>query len=244
MVRFLPETLVHILGLPITNTLLTTWLAALIVIAVSLLAVRRMKMVPGTLQNMFELFIETAHSFVQDTIHQKKVTELVFPLVTTIFIYILFTNWLGLFPGIGSIGFWETHGGERELVHFFRPGNTDINMTLGLAIVSVLAAQILGIATLGMLRYGSKFINFTNPIKFFVGILELISEMAKLISFSFRLFGNMFAGEVLLIVAAFFLPFILPLPFMMLELFVGLIQALVFAMLTLVFLKTATEEAH
>ena len=214
MVRFLPETLVHILGLPITNTLLTTWLAALIVIAVSLLAVRRMKMVPGTLQNMFELFIETAHSFVQDTIHQKKVTELVFPLVTTIFIYIKIV---------------VTRG---------------INMTLGLAIVSVLAAQILGIATLGMLRYGSKFINFTNPIKFFVGILELISEMAKLISFSFRLFGNMFAGEVLLIVAAFFLPFILPLPFMMLELFVGLIQALVFAMLTLVFLKTATEEAH
>ena len=244
MVHFLPDTILTLLGFPITNTLLTAWIAMLVLIGVSMLATRNMKMVPGKLQSAFEVFIESAHGFVKQTMGTAKLTNMVFPIVMTLFLYILFTNWLGLFPGVGSIGYEVMDHGHERFVHIFRPGNTDINMTLGLAIFSVLAAQVIGIATIGAFKYGGKFVNFTSPIKFFVGILELISEVAKLVSFSFRLFGNMFAGEVLLIVAWFFLPFILPLPFMALEVFVGLIQALVFAMLTLVFIKTATEEAH
>lgn len=119
-------------------------------------------------------------------------------------------------------------------------------MTIALALISVLACQFFGIVACGFFKYVGKFINFKNPITFFVGILELISEVAKLISFSFRLFGNIFAGEVLLVVIAFLIPFVVPLPFMILELFVGFVQALVFAMLTLVFLKMATtlHEEH
>ncbi|MCK4525128.1 MAG: F0F1 ATP synthase subunit A, partial [Candidatus Andersenbacteria bacterium] len=121
--------------------------------------------------------------------------------------------------------------------------NSDLNTTLALAIVSVLATQIFGIIALGVFKYGKKFINFSSPITFFVGILELVSEVAKMVSFSFRLFGNVFAGEVLLVVIMTLAPFIAPLPFFGLELFVGFVQALVFAMLTLVFLKMAVT-AH
>ena len=116
--------------------------------------------------------------------------------------------------------------------------------TLALAIISVVATQIFGIALIGAVKYSRRFFNFKNPIFTFVGILELFSEVAKLISFSFRLFGNVFAGEVLLVVIAGLIPYVVPLPFYFLEIFVGFIQAFVFAILTLVFLKVATVESH
>ena len=127
-----------------------------------------------------------------------------------------------------------------KLVPVLRPGTADLNTTLALAIISVLATQIFGVTYL-QLGYFKKFINFSSPIMFFVGILELISEFAKIISFAFRLFGNIFAGEVLLVVMAFLLPIIVPMPFYGLELFVGFIQALVFSLLSLVFFNMATE---
>jgi F-type H+-transporting ATPase subunit a len=121
-----------------------------------------------------------------------------------------------------------------------RPGTADLNTTIALAIISILATQIFGIKYLSF-GYFKKFINFSSPIMFFVGILELISEFAKIISFAFRLFGNIFAGEVLLVVMAFLLPLVVPMPFYGLEIFVGFIQALVFAMLSLVFFNMATQ---
>ncbi len=130
------------------------------------------------------------------------------------------------------------HGGPVA-VPIFRPGTADINTTISLALVSIIVTQIFGVMYL-KLGYFKKFINFSSPIMFFVGILELISEFAKVISFAFRLFGNIFAGEVLLVVMAFLFPVILPMPFYGLELFVGFIQALVFSMLTLVFFNMAT----
>ena len=140
----------------------------------------------------------------------------------------------------------EGEHATTKLVPVLRPGTADLNTTLALGIISVLATQIFGMTYL-QLGYFKKFINFSSPIMFFVGILELISEFAKIISFAFRLFGNIFAGEVLLVVMAFLLPIIVPMPFYGLELFVGFIQALVFSLLSLVFFNMATishDEEH
>ncbi len=126
----------------------------------------------------------------------------------------------------------------------FRPGSADLSFTLALAIIAVAMVQFMGVRELGAWGYFKRFLNFSNPIHFFVGILEIISEFSKMISFSFRLFGNVFAGEVLLTVIIALAPFIAPMPFYALEIFVGIVQALVFAMLTLVFFRMATTEAH
>ena len=138
------------------------------------------------------------------------------------------------------------HGenGYQVFVPLFRSTNSDLNMTLALAIISVIATQIFGIITIGFFKHVGKYISFKNPGLAFAGILEATAEVVKILSFSFRLFGNIFAGEVLLVVTALLLPFIAPLPFMLLEMFVGFIQALIFSLLTLVFLKIATSEAH
>ena len=125
-----------------------------------------------------------------------------------------------------------------------RSPSSDLNFTLAIAISAVIGIQVFSITSIGLIKYIKRFINFSGPINFFVGILELVSEAAKIVSFSFRLFGNIFAGEVLLIVMYFLAPYIIPLPFMILEIFVGFIQALVFSMLTLVFLKIGTAETE
>ena len=127
-------------------------------------------------------------------------------------------------------------------VPLFRSANSDLNTTLALALITMIAVQWYGIQKLGLLRHLSKFFVFNKgPIFFFVGLLEAIGEFARILSFSFRLFGNVFAGEVLLVIIMSLAPFFIPLPFFALELFVGLIQALVFSMLALIFLKIATE---
>ncbi|MCF7836969.1 F0F1 ATP synthase subunit A [Candidatus Gracilibacteria bacterium] len=136
----------------------------------------------------------------------------------------------------------EHHG--AKFTPIFRPGSADLSFTLALAIVAVLMVQFMGVRQLGGWGYFKRFLNFSNPIHFFVGILEILSEFSKMISFSFRLFGNVFAGEVLLTVIIALAPFVAPIPFYALEIFVGAVQALVFAMLTLVFFRMATTEAH
>ena len=233
--------------MPITNSLIASLIATVVLILIAYFATRNIKEVPKGLQNLFEIVIEALFNMVDSVTGDRKQTYQFFPIVATIFIFIIISNWLGLLPGFGSVGFFETtqlHGEESStFVPLLRSANSDLNTTLALAIVSVFATQVFGIMALGILKYGKKFINFSSPIKFFVGILELISEVAKMVSFSFRLFGNVFAGEVLLIVIIMLAPFIVPIPFFALELFVGFIQALVFAMLTLVFLKMAVT-AH
>jgi len=163
-----------------------------------------------------------------------------YPLLACFFIFIIVSNWSGLLPGVGTVGFWEELHGNKILVPFFRGPTADINTTLALAIISVMATQYFAIKNLGFFGFLKKYINLSGPIDFFVGLLEIISELAKVISFAFRLFGNIFAGEVLLTVMAAIIPFFAPLPFLGLELFVGFIQALVFTMLTLVFMSVAT----
>jgi F-type H+-transporting ATPase subunit a len=154
------------------------------------------------------------------------------------------SNWLGLLPGVGSIVYHTVHEGRAVTVPFLRSPASDLNFTIALALISVISVNILGVLAIGFGKHFKKFFNVSGPLQFFVGILEFVSEIAKIISFSFRLFGNVFAGEVLLTIVIFLVPYLIPVPFFMLEVFVGFIQALVFAVLTTVFIGLATIEHH
>jgi len=176
-------------------------------------------------------------NFILKTIYQlfesilKEKTMIFFPIFAGFFLYILLNNWFGLLPGIGSLLFHH--------LPIFRGNNADLNATISLALIAFVLIQLNGMKYLGVKGYLKKFFNISNPINFFVGILETISEFSKIISFSFRLFGNIFAGEVLLTIIAFLIPVLVSFPFLILEVFVGLIQALVFSMLSAVFLNVA-----
>ena len=311
------------------NTMLTTWLAMLVLIILSLLVKNGLKEIPGRLQALFEVIFEFFLQLCESVAGKEKARRF-FPLVFTIFVFIVVANWMGILPGFGTVGriadpseiahhhdvhhysdpalgeaghddshgkakdphgkseehsddhhddhlgkvklhvftgdqsfgflapgslseqltfdeYEEKHGdvgeGKRagHLVPFLRAANTDVNMTLAIALVAMVMVHYWGFSILGAFGHAGKFINFREgPVGFFVGLLELISELAKVISFTFRLFGNIFAGEVLLMAMGFLLPLIGLIPFMGLELFVGVIQAFIFAMLTLVFAAMAT----
>jgi len=239
------EKIAQIGSFKVTNSLLLSWITTILLAVLALTVSSKRNLIPSGIQNFFELIVEFLYNTVNDVIGNEKMTKKYFPLLATIFLFIVFNNWIGLLPGIGPIGINEIKEGKQILVPLFRGGNADLNTTLALAITAVIGVQVFGVAALGTAKYAKKFFNFSNPINFFVGMLELISEFSKMISFSFRLFGNIFAGEVLLMVIASLVPVIAPLPFFLLELFVGIVQALVFMMLALVFIKGATTaEAH
>lgn len=229
-------------AMPITNSLLTSWVSTFVLAILAFFSTRNMRMVPKGIQNVFETAIEFLINTVDSVMNDKEQTKKYFPFLATIFLFIITNNWLGLIPGVGSIGLHEVHHGKEVFVPLLRGGNADLNTTLALALLAVFMIQVFGIIAIGFFKYSSKFINLKGPIDFFVGILELISEISRIVSFSFRLFGNIFAGEVLLIVITALLPYIGPLPFYALEIFVGFIQALVFTMLALVFIKMAITE--
>lgn len=218
------------------------WFAMILIAIVVYFGTRRKDEVPRGFQNFFEMVIEGLLNLVEGVTENRKQAIQFLPLIATLLILITVSNWMGLLPGVGTIGF--TH--EGEFVPLLRSANSDINTTLALALISVMMTQFFGVAVIGFFKYGKKFINFSGVVPFFVGILELVGEVAHVISFSFRLFGNVFAGEVLLTVIGAMVAFFAPVPFYFLEIFVGFIQALVFGLLTLVFIKTATtaHEAH
>jgi F-type H+-transporting ATPase subunit a len=176
-----------------------------------------------------------------DVLESRKLALTYFPVVITIFIFVLALNWIGLLPGVTAVGLTDAEGHFTPLLY---PANTDLNITIAFAIVAFLTIEIAGMVALGTFKYIGKFINFHSPLAFIIGLIELISEMARLVSFSFRLFGNIFAGKTLLVVVMFFVPYIAPVPLYAFELFVGFIQAFVFAVLTLFFIKLAVAEPH
>lgn len=235
------EKLFAILGLPVTNTLLMGWMVVGVLTTLAFLIFKRISILPSTPQNIFEFFVESLLNLMEGVFGSREKAEKYLPIVATLFIFILLSNWLGIFPGIGSIGFFEERGGDKLLIPFFRSPASDLNFTLALALSAVFLVNTLGITAIGFYKHISRFFSFKGPLGFFVGILEFISEIAKMISFSFRLFGNVFAGEVLLVITAFLAPVLVPVPFLMLEIFVGFIQALVFAMLTTVFIGIAVN---
>lgn len=285
----------------VTNSMIATWVTMLLLITLAFFATRKMAMVPKGLQNVMEAILEAFLNLVESIAGPEKAKKF-FPLVFTIFIFIVTANWLGILPGFGTIGRIETadHIIEKEneeggnlsevnlqqfnggsvavipfgssgitaaeyeehgtsdadragiLVPFLRSMNTDLNTPLAIALVAMTMIQVWGMRASGFFGYASKFFNISrlrkrNPmglIDIYVGILEFISEVARLISFTFRLFGNIFAGEVLLAAMSFLIPLSSAIAiFFGLELFVGIIQAFIFAMLTLVFSVVATS-AH
>jgi F-type H+-transporting ATPase subunit a len=284
----------------LTNTMITSWLVVATMIIVVFFATRRWELVPSGVQNVVEAMVEAFYNLVVNVAGEKNGRRF-FPVVATIFFFVLFSNWLSLLPIFNAIGFSkeEEHGfvmeqtdsgpfdltwvsfsslgnlsGDSideddanaeadyhdaiedgkfvgELIPLLRGPNTDLNTPLALAIASAIAVESWGIASLGFFGYGRKFINlgalfrgvrrlnfgmvFQGIIDAFVGVLELISELVRLISFTFRLFGNMFAGEVVILMFTFLTPVVITIAFYGLEIFVGVIQAFIFAMLTLVF---------
>ncbi len=293
----------------ITNSILTTWIVTAFLITVAVgyhlaFGKRSFQDKPTKLQSLFEFIIESLYNLTHSISGSHHKARIFFPFIASFFLFIMFSNWSGLLPGVGTVGYMhqaeaaheespsntspesattpgsefdeiiDQHGtaqvtqsqdvvpspdghdesptdtsvaveqkeaGEEHstFVPYFRAPTADINTTLALALFSIITVQIIGVKFLN-LGYFKKYIDLRSPIYFIVGLLEIMSEISRIISFAFRLFGNIFAGEVLLTVIAFLIPLALPIPFLGLEIFVGFIQALVFSLLTLVFLSTAT----
>jgi len=253
-----PE-LFHVFGLPITNTIIAGWITVVFLVVVSWVITRRMKVVPGRLQAAFEFLLGWIYDLCGSIAGEENGRKF-FPVICTIFLFVLFNAWLSLIPGFGSILF-----GHHELI---RGANTDVNTPLAIALVSFVFVLYFGLKTLGIsffrqyFDFGPVFRSigqvfkgkfnlmgiFSGAVGVFVGLLELLSMFIRIISFTFRLFGNMTAGEILLLITAFLIPWVLALPFYGLEMLVGVVQALIFAGLTLVFVTMAVSphegEAH
>lgn len=254
------EKLFSIGSLPITNTYVNSSLAVVLFLVVGFLVRRNVKDIPRGIQNFIEMIMETLLGYFDQVTGDRKKSLKFFPLIGTLFFFILISNWMGILPGIGSIGLNHVIHGENEFIPIFRPANTDLNLTLSMAIFGVIVSHLIGVFTIGFWKYFNKFIKlgdvwtavksksvqkvFVALIELMVGFLEIISEIAKMISLSLRLFGNIFAGEVLLTVMASLIAVFVPLPFLGLELLVGLVQATVFSLLVLVYISVATMPVH
>ncbi len=239
-VALAPEQIGNLWGLPITNTLLMSWAVIIILSILAFVIGRNVKLIPGRLQTLLEGLFGFVYDYIAETLESREMARRFFPLLLTIFLFIFTANMLEFTPGIGSVGFFH----DGEFAPLFRSANTDLNATLALAIISFFVIELTGILAIGAFKYSQKFLSFRSVMGFFVGIIEFFSELARLISFSFRLFGNIFAGEVLILVVSYFVPYFLPVPLMIFEVFVGFIQAAIFALLTLFFIKIAITEPH
>jgi F-type H+-transporting ATPase subunit a len=198
-------------------------------------------MAPGRLQSAVEMGVEYVYGYVEQTLGSERLARRYFPFIMTVFVFVLTANLLEFLPIYAPLGF----GGGAERTALLHVPSADLNTTLALAIISFFVAEFSGILTLGALKYGSKFVNFRGgAIGFIIGLLEIIGNLARLVSLSFRLFGTIFAGETLLLVIAFFVPYVAPVPLMAFELFIGFLQAAIFAILSLAYIKLAVDEPH
>jgi len=237
------EKLGEFLGIPITNTLITSWVVIALLVGFAFIMRARLAMVPSKTQALVETVFSFVYDYIADTLESREMARRFFPLLTTIFLFIFVGNMIHFVPGIGSIGFF--HDGKFEAL--LRAPSTDLTVPLVLAIISFLVIEITGIMAIGFWKYSSKFLQnpIKNPMGFAVGLIELIGEMVRIVSLSFRLFGNILAGEVVIAVAIYFAPYALPVPLMLFEIFIGFLQAAIFALLTLFFIKLAImEPAH
>ena len=267
----------------LTNSVITTIIVDVILILLAVATTARMSLVPKGLQNFMEMILEYILSLAENI--AGKNARRFFPWVATIFLFVLLSNYSGLIPGVGSIGYFHeehheeeagehalsldarlamadgnlvltqpvanelapaaaTEEGHAKFIPLFRAPSADLNFTFALAITTMVLVQVWGVQALGG-SYFKKFINTSGQgamkgINIFVGVLEIISEFSRVLAFGFRLFGNIFAGEIVLATMAFLVTFFLPIPIYVLELFVGAVQALVFTLLALVFFSMAT----
>lgn len=237
MVSFAAEPIVYIGNFAITNTVLNTLLVDAILIGIIITVNRKIALIPGKLQTITES-ITTGFYNITESVAGENAKN-IFPFFMSFFLFILIANWTGLIPGITAVGIRE----EEHIIPLLRPLTSDFNATLALALISVGATHILSIKTIGIKDYLSRYFSL-NPINLFIGFLEIISEITKIISLSFRLFGNIFAGEIVLGTVSTIFAFLFPLPFLMLEFIVGLVQALVFSMLTMAFMAILMTPHH
>lgn len=247
------EAITHAGPLSITNTLFASVLTMLTLILLFVLGTRKMSLVPKGLQNLLETIVETLLNFVE-SVAGKENGRRFFPLIATIFLFVITNAWLSLLPFFGTIGIKE----HDKFVPLFRGANTDMNVPAAIAIMSFVFVEFWGITSVGFFKYMSKFVRISNflpknikslkslpmnimmgLIDLFVGMIELLSELIRLVSFTFRLFGNMTAGEILLLISMFLVPFVISDFFYLMELLIGFIQALIFGGLTLVFATLA-----
>jgi F-type H+-transporting ATPase subunit a len=261
-----PETLWSLplfghLTLRITNSFLTMLLVMLFLIILGSIVARRAQLIPGRLQSVVEMVVEFLLGLVEGTAG-KKLGRRIFPLIGGLFIFIIVANYTGLLPGIGTIGIWHegkhalvaasegatgTEHGGRTLVPLFRPPSADLNMTLAMALISYVAFQVAGISAHGV---WGRIKHMANPP--FLLPIEIISELSRIVSLSFRLFGNIFAGETLLTVMyglanaikITVVGLVIPVIFLYLEVLFGFIQALIFAVLTLIYIALASAHEH
>jgi F-type H+-transporting ATPase subunit a len=266
-VKLPAEEIAHVGGFSITNTLIASWITILVLAALFYFATRKMRLVPGRLQAFAEVVVEGLLGFVEG-VAGKPHARLLFPGIATIFLYVITNAYMGLLPIFGTIGFIEHgHGHEVEFIPLLRGANTDINLPLSIAIISFILVETWGMRVVGFFQYTGEFINVGQLVRGFkqlfagqvkeapmniifgfinmcVGLLEIFSHMTRMLSFTFRLFGNMTAGEILVLVSCFLVPMIFTIPFYGLELLIGLIQALIFSGLTLVFATVAISSSH
>lgn len=266
-IKIEPDVIFNLFGLPITNTLFCTWITLVLLIIFAYFGTRRRDLIPRGFQNFVEWGVEIILRLVQGVVGEKK-GRLFFPLIATFFFFILFANIFDVLPGIDTIGWVDVTAIKaahlavpsgpvvflfgalsNKIVPWFRPPTSDLNLTFAMALVSVVVTQIFGFIYLGAGIHLSKYFQFKalfthgvqGPIEFFVGLIELITEISRLLSFAFRLFGNIFAGSAVLALFAFLIPGLADVIFIPLELFVAFVQALIFALLTLVFMEMATS---
>ena len=238
MVSFAAEPIVRLGNFAVTNSFLDTILVDVILIGSIITIRKKISLIPNKFQNVIEILISNFYDLTVSVAGGER-APMIFPYFISFFLFILLANWTGLIPGVTSVGFYENH----KLIPLFRAATSDFNVTFALALVSAFATHILSIRTIGIKDYLSRYVSL-NPIYLFVGFLELISEITKVISLSFRLFGNIFAGEVVLGTISAIFAFLFPLPFLLLEVIVGLIQALVFSMLTMSFMAILSTPHH
>jgi F-type H+-transporting ATPase subunit a len=265
LVPLAAEPIAHLGAFPITNAMVNAWIVTVFFVLVAAIASRRTGLVPKGIHNAIEGIIDVMSSEIEKIAGSRVLARKFFPLIATIFFVVLANNWLGLVPGTGTIGIYGIMHGEVELIPLLRPAGSDLNFTLAVAVIAVVFSHFAGVRAVGVLEYFSKFVNLkgiwkslkhgpmaivTAVIEFGVGLIEIIGEFAKTLSLSLRLFGNVFAGEILMTVMLGLVSYVVPIPFIFLEILVGAVQATVFAMLTLVYLVIATtphgghEEHH
>lgn len=253
------EPIFHYKDFAITNALVTSWVTVILIIILSFILRSKLKEVPGKIQNLFEIIIEGALSLCDQVTNDRALSMKIFPIAISVFFFILVNNWFGILP-LGGFGLIEKGEHGLSFIPFLRGGTADINTTIALAIMAVIGANIFGVFSIGIWKTFNKYVNLkvigdigkkirkdptvviVAPITFFVGLIEIVGEFAKIASLSFRLFGNVFAGEVLLVSMAALVGYIVPIPFLFLEILVGVIQALIFSILLVVYFTIASTD--
>lgn len=231
---------------PVTSTLFMMFIVMGLLLIVGALIAHRSKLIPGRVQSVAEMLVEFLLGLVESAAG-KRMGRKIFPLIGGMFIFIIFSNWVEILPGMDTFGLFRTIDGTKTLVPFIRPPSSDLNMTLAMALLSFIVFQYLGVKAHGV---GGRLKHMASPP--FIFPIEVISELSRIISLSFRLFGNIFAGDVLLTIMYAIakailisgIAVVIPVVFIGLEVLFGAIQALVFALLTLIYIALAVADGH